>query len=404
MLASRMSRIASSPTMKGLIAAERLRKAGKDVVDLGAGEPDFPTPEHVKAAANAAIAANFTKYTPNAGTVDLRQTICARYTSDYGVDFNESQVIVTAGGKQALANAVLALFGAGDEVITHAPGWPTIPEQIKLAEATPVIVRAHAEDGFTLHADDFIAAITPRTKGFVINSPANPTGALMSEGELTKLAKVAADKGLWIVFDLCYEKLIYDPVPHNLPGVLARELPDRHVLCGSASKAYAMTGWRCGWAIGPKDVIAACGALQSHQTSNVCSITQRAVAAALSGPQQCVTDMLEEYRVRRDQVWAWLTADPRIRCVKPAGAFYLFIDVSELLSPTGIRTSAELADRLIEESFVVTTAGEAFDAPGFLRISYANSIERLDEAVRRIRAFVAALDAEKGVGSLFAES
>jgi len=351
----------------------------------------------VKAAAGAAIAANFTKYTPNAGTVELRQTICARYKADYGVDFHESQVIVTAGGKQALANASLALFGEGDEVITHAPGWPTIPEQIKLAEATPVVVRARAEDGFTLHARDFIDAITPRTKGFVINSPANPTGALMSESELAVLAKVAAEKGLWIVLDLCYEKLIYEPVPHNLPGVLARELPDNFVVCGTASKAYAMTGWRCGWALGPKEVIAACGALQSHQTSNVCSITQRAVVAALSGPQQCVTDMLEEYRTRRDKVLAWLTADPRIRCVKPAGAFYLFIDISELLSPQGIRTSAEFADRLIEESFVVTTAGEAFDAPGFLRISYANSLERLEEAVRRLNAFVAALDARTAV-------
>jgi aspartate aminotransferase len=397
MLAPRMSRIASSPTMKGLLAAERLRKQGKDVVDLGAGEPDFPTPEHVKAAAAAAIVANFTKYTPNAGTVELRQTIGARYKADYGVDFHESQVIVTAGGKQALSNATLALFGEGDEVITHAPGWPTLPEQIKLAQATPVIVRAHAEDGFTLHAADFLAAVTPRTRGFVINSPANPTGALMSEAELTILAKAAAENGMWIVLDLCYEKLIYEPTPHNLPGVLARELPDRHVLCGSASKAYAMTGWRCGWALGPKEVIAACGALQSHQTSNVCSITQRAVVAALSGPQQCVTDMLEEYRTRRDKVWAWLTADPRIRCVKPAGAFYLFIDISDLLSPQGIRTSAEFADRLIEESFVVTTAGEAFDAPGFLRISYANSLERLEEAVRRLNAFVAALDARTAV-------
>jgi aspartate aminotransferase len=397
MLAPRMSRIASSPTMKGLLAAERLRRQGRDVVDLGAGEPDFPTPEHVKAAAQAAIDANFTKYTPNAGTVELRQTICARYKTDYGVDFHESQVIVTAGGKQALSNAVLSLFGEGDEVITHAPGWPTIPEQIKLADATPVIVRAHPEDGFTLHAADFIAAITPRTRGFVINSPANPTGALMSEAELTTLAKVAAEKDLWIVLDLCYERLIYEPVAHNLFGVLARELPDRYVACGSASKAYAMTGWRCGWAMGPKDVIAACGALQSHQTSNVCSITQRAVIAALSGPQQCVTDMLEEYRDRRDKVWAWLTADSRIRCVKPAGAFYLFIDVSDLLSPDGIRTSAEFADRLIEESFVVTTPGEAFDAPGFLRISYANSLERLEEAVRRLNAFVARTTS--GVGS-----
>jgi aspartate aminotransferase len=181
-------------------------------------------------------------------------------------------------------------------------------------------------------------------------------------------------------------------VPHNLPGVLQRELRDRSVLSGSASKAYAMTGWRCGWTLGPKEVIAACGALQSHQTSNACSITQRAVVAALQGPQECVTEMLEEYRKRRDNVLAWLTADPRIKCQSPAGAFYLFIDITELLSPNGVRTSAEFSDRLINESYVVTTPGEAFDAPGFLRISYANSMENLKTACDRIAAFVKTLD------------
>jgi aspartate aminotransferase len=265
---------------------------------------------------------------------------------------------------------------------------PSIVEQIKLADATPVVVRTSAADGFTLHAQPLIDAITPKTKGFIINSPANPTGALITEGELTKLAQAAKAKGLWIVLDLCYEQLIYEPVPANLPGVLFREMRERAIVCGSASKGYAMTGWRCGWTVGPKEVIAACGALQSHQTSNVSSITQKAVLAALTGPQDCVTAMLNEYRSRRDQVWSWLTADPRIKCVKPAGAFYLFIDITELMAATGIATSAEFADKLIEESYVVTTAGEAFDAPGFLRISYANSLERLKEACDRLSAFV----------------
>ena len=388
MLASRMSRIASSPTLKGLLAADRLRSQGMDVVDLGAGEPDFPTPDHVKAAARAAIDGNFTKYTANSGITNLREAIAAKYAKDYGISFTPAEVIVTAGGKQALANAALAVFGPGDEVITHVPGWPTIVEQIKLADATPVIVRTSASDGFTLHAQPLIDAITPKTKGFIINSPANPTGALITEGELTKLAQAAKAKGLWIVLDLCYEQLIYEPEPANLPGVLFREMRERTIVCGSASKGYSMTGWRCGWTVGPKEVIAACGALQSHQTSNVCSITQKAVVAAITGPQDCVTAMRDEYRSRRDQVWTWLTADPRIKCVKPAGAFYLFIDITELLAATGIKTSAEFADKLIEESYVVTTAGEAFDAPGFLRISYANSLERLKEACDRLSAFV----------------
>ena len=239
MLASRMSRIASSPTMKGLLAAERLRRQGMDVVDLGAGEPDFPTPEHVKAAAHAAIDANFTKYTPNAGTCELRQAICARvHRPTTASTSHESQVIVTAGGKQALANAALSLFGAGDEVITHAPGLADHPRADQ-AGRRDAGHRAGASPRTASRCTPtpFIDAITPRTKGFVINSPANPTGALMSEAELTKLAKAAADKGLWIVLDLCYEQLIYEPVPHNLPGVLVRELRDRCVVCGSASKA-----------------------------------------------------------------------------------------------------------------------------------------------------------------------
>ena len=395
MLAERTSRISSSPTMKGLVAAERLRKAGADVVDVSAGEPDFPTPGHVKDAAHAAIDANYTKYTANSGSSEVKQAILARYRADYGVEYDESEVIVCAGGKQALLNAALSVFGPGDEVITHMPGWPTLVEQIKLAEATPVIVRSSPEDGFALRAESFIEAITPRTRAIVINSPANPTGALMTEAEMIALADVCGPRGIWIVLDLCYEKLIYDPSPHNLPRVLAERMRGRTILTGSASKAYAMTGWRCGWLLADRTVVAACNAIQSHSTSNVCSITQKAVVAALTGPQQCVTDMLDEYRRRRAYIWELITADPRLACRKPAGAFYLFVDVSALLSPDGLRTSAEFCQAMLEDRHVVVTAGEAFDAPGFFRISYAASDEVLAEAARRIHAFVADVDAGK---------
>ena len=293
----------------------------------------FPTPKHIGAAAHAAIDANFTKYTTNSGTDELKKAIVARYKTDYGVEYATNEVIVTAGGKQALFNAVMVLFGEGDEVITHMPGWPTLVEQIKLADATPVIVHTHAEDGFTLRAETFLNALTPKTRGIIINSPGNPTGALISEQDLEILAKESAKRGIWILLDLCYEKLIYDPTPHNLPGVLARTMRDRAILCGSASKAYAMTGWRCGWTVGPAAVVSACNALQSHSTSNVCSITQKAVVAGLNGPQECVTEMLDEYRRRRDQLCIWLGEEPRLRLVKPAGAFYLFPDVSDFLSP-----------------------------------------------------------------------
>ena len=392
MLAARAGRIAVSPTMKVAADAMRLKAQGVDVLDFGAGEPDFPTPAHIAAAAHAAIDANFTKYTTNSGTESLKRAVAQRYRDDYGVEYQTSEIIITAGGKQALFNAVMALFGPGDEVITHMPGWPTLVEQIKLAEATPVLVRAYAEDGFQLRAEPFLHAITPRTRGIIINSPGNPTGALIDEATLAVIAEEAARRGIWILIDLCYEKLIYDPVPHNLVAVLASRMRDRVVICGSASKAYAMTGWRCGWAIGPAAVIGACNALQSHSTSNACSITQRAVEAALTGPQDCVTAMLDEYRHRRDRLCEWLAVEPRLRLVKPAGAFYLFPDVSEFLSPDGIRTSAELGDALLKDARVAITPGEAFDAPGFIRISYATSLDVLQRGTERIIEYVHALE------------
>jgi len=394
MLAERMSRISASPTLKVLLEAEQLRRQGVDVVDFGAGEPDFPTPDHAKAAATDAIQQNFTKYTPVAGTSELKQAIAARCKADYGVMFSESEIIVTAGGKQALYNVAMVLYERGDEVITHAPYWPTIAEQIRVADATPVIVHTRAEDGFALHPQAIIDAITPRTKAIIINSPCNPTGAVASERQLADIAEAAARRGIWIVLDLCYEKLIYDPVPHNLPKVLADRMRDRTVLACSASKAYSMTGWRCGWTIGPAAVVSACTALQSHSTSNVASISQRAALAALTGSQEPVQVMLEEYRARRDKLHAWLTADPRIECVKPAGAFYMFPRITQLLSPHGIRTSAEFAQALLADVRVAVTAGEGFDAPGYLRISYATSLARLREGTDRLMAFVRKLERE----------
>jgi aspartate aminotransferase len=387
MLAERTTRISVSPTMKVAAEALRLKADGVDVIDLGAGEPDFPTPEHVANAAHAAIDAHFTKYTTNSGTDELKRAVCARYREDYGVEYAPAETIITAGGKQALYNAAMCLFGSGDEVITHLPGWPTLVEQIKLSDATPLIVRTQAEDGFRVRAEAILAAITPRTRGIVINSPGNPTGALIAEADMAAIADAAATRGIWILLDLCYEKLIYDGTPHNLPRILAERMRDHTVLCGSASKAYAMTGWRCGWALGPAPLIGACNALQSHSTSNVSSITQKAAVAALTGPQDCVTDMLDEYRRRRDQLCAWLSADPRLRLSTPAGAFYLFPDISELLSPDGLRTSAAFAQALLDRARVAVTPGEAFDAPGFLRISYAASLDQLQRGSERLLEF-----------------
>jgi aspartate aminotransferase len=387
--AERMRKIAPSATLKVTAEADRMRRQGIDVVDLGAGEPDFPTPEHVKAAAHTALDQNFTKYTPAAGITELRQAVCQRYQLDYGVTFKPEEVIVTAGGKQALYNTALVLFDHGDEVVTHAPYWPTIPEQIKLAGAEPIVVQTSPEDAFAIHADAMLAAITPRTKAILINSPSNPAGALISEEGLSAIADEAARRGIWVVVDLTYERLIYDPVPHNLPRILTEKLRDRTVLCSAASKAYAMTGWRCGWAIGPAAFIAQCNSLQGHATSNVSSITQKAALAALTGPQDGVTMMLDEYRRRRDAVWSWLTADPRITCVKPRGAFYLFPYVADVLEAAGFSSTNEFAETLLAEAHVAVTAGEGFDAPGFFRLSYATSLDRLREGVDRLHGFIA---------------
>jgi aspartate aminotransferase len=376
--------------MKVTATVDRLRRSGVEVIDFGAGEPDFSTPDAIKVAAHTALDNNFTRYTPVAGIADLRRAICDRYRADYGVEYKESEVVVTAGGKQALYKTALSLFGPGDEVITHAPYWPTLTEQIKLAEATPVLARTYPEDGFAIRARTILDVITPRTRGIIVNSPCNPTGALISEAELGAIADVAARQGIWVIVDLCYEKLIYDEVAHNLPKVLAQTCRDLTVLCGSASKSYAMTGWRCGWQVGPAAVMAASAAIQSHATSNVTSITQKGAVEALTGSQAPVTAMLDEYRKRRDQLHEWLSADARLRCRKPAGAFYMFVDISDALSLDGIRTSLDFADALLEESRVAVTPGEAFDAPGFIRISYATSMENLREGSKRLIEFVRA--------------
>jgi aspartate aminotransferase len=391
MLADRLKTVTGSATLKVAAEADRLRRAGIEVIDLGAGEPDFDTPAHVKDAGIDAIRANFTRYTPAAGIQELREAVCARYQADYGIDAKPAEVLITAGGKQSLFNAAVALFNPGDEVITHAPCWPTIPEQIKLTGATPVLVRTHSEDGFTVRPEAIVAAITPRTRAIVLNSPTNPTGGLITEEATAAIADAAAARGIWVVVDLCYERLIYDSVPHNLAKVLFNRHRTRTVLCGSASKAYAMTGWRCGWTIAPAEVIAACNVIQGHSTSNVASMTQRAALAALTGPQDAVRVMLDEYRSRRDKVHAWLTAHPGIRCVRPKGAFYLLLDVSDLLSPGGIRTSAQFAQTLLDDHRVAVTPGEGFDAPGHIRISYATSIEQLREGATRILKFAESL-------------
>jgi aspartate aminotransferase len=382
-LAQRLANVTGSATMKVAAEADRLKRAGVQVVDFGAGEPDFPTPTNVKDAAKAAIDANFSRYTNSMGIPEFREAVCAQYKRNYGIDITPAEVIAVNGGKQGLFNTALALFNPGDEVITHAPYWPTIPEQIKIAEATPVIVQTKPDDGFTVHPEKIVEAITPKTKAIIINSPCNPTGSLTDETALTPIVEAAAARGIWMIVDLCYEHLIYDDVAHNLPKLLFDRHRDRSVICGSLSKTYAMTGWRAGWTIAPKELTAAFNVIQGHTTSNITSFVQKGGVAALNGPQDGVKVMLDEYRRRRDAIHGWLTANPAIKCVKPRGAFYLFPDISELLGGE-VKTSSEFAQRLIEQEHVALTPGEGFDAPGYLRISYATSMDQLREGATRI--------------------
>ncbi len=386
--AARMARVAPSPTLKVAAEADRLRRAGVDVVDFGAGEPDFQTPRNVTDAAHRAIDAGFTKYTPAAGAADVREAVCHRARQDYGVSYTPAEVIVSAGAKQALYNTAVVLFDDGDDVITHSPFWPTIVDQVLLCGATPVLARGQRERGFVVEADEILDRVTIRTKAIILNSPCNPTGAVMREETVAAIADHCAKTGVWIVVDLTYDKLIYEPVAHNLVKVLTDRHRDRTVICSSASKAYAMTGWRAGWAAGPKDFITACNTVQGHATSNVSSISQKALVEALTGPQDAVGAMLDEYRGRRDETLGWLTADARVECQRPGGAFYLFPYIAELLAPCGVKTSAAFADLLLAEARVALTAGEGFDAPGFVRISYATSRERLREGVTRLQEFV----------------
>lgn len=396
-LAGRLDGVRPSATMAVAAEAARLRRVGEDIVDLSAGEPDFPTPAHVKAAARDAIGADFTRYTSSRGIPELGEAIAAWYRGEYGVDVERDEVLVTAGGKQALFNAVLALLDPGDEVVTHAPYWPTIPEQIRLAGGAPVIVPTLADEGFVPRGGALVAAMTARTRAVILNSPGNPTGALMTEADVALVADAAAARDIWVIADLCYERLIHDAVPHNLPGVLFERHRAGTVLAGSTSKTYAMTGWRCGWTIAPRVLTDAMNVVQGQTTSHVTSITQKAALAALEGPGESVERMRDEYRARRNQLHGWLTAHPAIQCIRPSGAFYLFPDVSALLSPHGVASADALARALVLEERVVVTPGEVFGTPGHVRLSYAASREQLREGATRILRFADGLrDASSG--------
>jgi len=390
-ISRRAAAVSPSATLAVDAKAKALKAAGEHVIGFGAGEPDFPTPAHIVDAAVAACKdpANH-HYTPTAGIPALREAIAAKTRRDSGFEVTAGQVLVTNGGKQAVANAFAVLCDPGDEVIVLAPYWTTYPESIALAGGTPVYVSSDETTGFRSSVDDLEAAWTPNTKALLFVSPSNPTGAVYPREEIEAIGRWAVSKGIWVITDEIYEHLTYDGVEHHSMPVLVPELAERCIVVNGVAKTYAMTGWRVGWLIGPGDAVAAATNIQSHETSNVSNVAQRAALAAVSGGLEDVAAMREAFDIRRRTIVKMLNDIDGVDCPEPEGAFYAFPSVKGLLgrSLRGLRaaSSAELAEICINEAKVAVVPGEAFGAPGFFRMSYAMADHDMVEGVTRLAA------------------
>jgi aspartate aminotransferase len=378
-----------SSTLAVLMEAERLRSEGVDLIDLGAGEPDFPTPRNVKDAAEQAIEDNFTRYTATSGIAPLRKAITEMMRRDFGASYDPSEVLVTMGGKQAIFNAMATVLNPGDEVLIPSPYWVTFPEIVKFLNASPVFIDTEPSD-FLLTPRAVSDSIGPRTRLLIINSPNNPTGRIIPPEEFREIVDVAAARDVWVISDECYLYFAYPPAAPFTAGQLPEELRSRVMICGSFSKTHAMTGWRLGFGLGPKPWIQSMLKVQSHSTSNANSMTQKAAVEAAIGPQDSVRSMIGEYLRRRDWVVPALNEIEGIECSMPEGAFYVMPNVKRLLGGP-VRDSIQLSKLLLDEARVVVTAGSAFGMEGYLRISYANSLEAIQEGVRRIDQVARAL-------------
>ena len=382
----RMSRISVSSTAAVLQKAEKLRANGIKLVDFGAGEPDFPTPEHIKQAAVRALEENFTKYTPTGGTRELKEALVDRHAKDFGSHYSVEECLVTVGGKQAIFEAVMATVNDGDEVILPVPYWVSFLDIIHYAGGKAVFLETEEAENFTVKADAVEKLITPRTRMIVVNSPNNPSGAVVPREEMERLLDVAVRHKILLLSDECYCQFLYDDPPFSLGSSNDRE---HLLLVGSLSKTYAMTGWRVGFALGSNKLLANMLKLQSHSTSNPTSIAQKAAVEALRAPQDNVRAMLAEYRRRRDRVVDGLRAIPNITCTLPQGAFYAYPNVSAYLQRDGLADTTVLAERLLEEGHVAVVPGSAFGTQQHVRLSYATSLDHIDEGLRRMAAFFA---------------
>ena len=387
--AERINRIEVSATMAVVAEAEKLRQSGVDVVDLSLGEPHFSTPQHIKEAAIAAINNNFSRYTAVGGTVELKDAILRRHSTDFGSAYKRDETMASVGGKHVLFNAIQSLVDHDDEVVLPVPYWVSFKDIVRYAGGTCVLLQSDEAEGFRVTADMVARLVTPRTKLIILNSPSNPSGAVMSPEDMTEVVRFAAERGIWVISDECYVYLNYTGRQFSVGSL--NEYRDRMVVVGSLSKTYAMTGWRMGYALAPAPVIGAMQKLQSQSTSNPTSIVQKAAVAALNGPQDCVAEMRKEYIQLRDHALAGLTAIEGIKCARPEGAFYVYPNISAFFGGEGLHSPAEFARKLLHEAHVASVPGEGFGTQEHIRLSYATSKKELDRGLERLRNFLGSL-------------
>ena len=387
--ADRIGRIEVSATMAITAAALKLKSEGVNLADFGAGEPHFATPRHIKDAAIDAIEKNFTRYTNVAGVPEVRKAIVDRHACDFASNYTPDECVFTTGGKLALFNAIQVLVDHGDEVILPVPYWVSFKDIIQYAGGVPVFVESREDENFRITAKMIEAAITPRTKAIILNTPSNPSGAVVSPEDLEAIVRLAHKRGIFVLLDECYVYLTF--TGEVVSGGSFTDCKEHVVILGSLSKTYAMTGWRAGFALGPKPIIAAMSKLQSQSTSNAASMVQRASIAALTGSQECVSEMRADYIKLRDQVLAGFATIPGLTCTVPQGAFYVYPNVSHFIGKGGIKSASDLAAKLLSEAHVVVVPGEAFGTSEHIRLSYAVAHDVVDEGVKRIREYLATL-------------
>ena len=387
--ADRIGRIEVSATMAVAAEAAKLRAQGANLVDFGAGEPHFPTPRHIKDAAIAAIEANFSRYTVVPGIPDVRKAIVDRHAADFGSDYAVDEAIFTTGGKLALFNTIQVLVDHGDEVILPVPYWVSFKDIIQYAGGKVVFLETSEQESFRITADAIEKAITPRTKAIILNSPSNPAGSVVSTEDLERIVRVAHERGIFLLLDECYVYLNYAGKP--VSGGSFTWAKEHIVILGSLSKTYAMTGWRAGFALASKSVVANLSKLQSQSTSNATSFVQKAAIAALTSSQECVSEFRAEFIDLRDYMLARLAEIPGVTCTKPEGAFYVYPNMSAYIGKSGIKTATELATRLLHEAHVVSVPGEAFGTAEHIRISYPVTKQNIDEGTRRMKEFLTGL-------------